>query len=277
MYELIDYFYVCKKAGINCAILLSDGVDKQAFLNAIQNKYHFDIDILADTIECHQPKIIMANNVCIVDGSWRVLDCTIYADNMFLLRCSEDDFSFFSNNKTIKQTHIMQDFKLYPERFEDLNVKVVDYVKKILWGRYIVPNNVKTNTGLFYLTTNCRAVTPEYIQNIIDKEICEKYIIVTNKPLLYQSLASEKIKILEAPVQNIFECFDTYIYTPTELQSDCSPRFIVECAVYGKTVVYEIDYICPGIECRKEDIQRDLSSLELTADDSFISYVKEFI
>jgi hypothetical protein len=277
MYELIDYYYVCKKAGINCAILLADGVDKQAFVNAVQYKYNLDIDILADTHQCHNPRIIMTNNICLVDGSWRVNDCTIYADNAFLLRCSEDDFTFFANSKSIKKSHVMQDFKLYPERYEDLDIEVVDYIKKILWSRYVQPKPTNTNTGLFYLTTNCRAIPVEEVKTIIDKGICNKYLIVTDKPNIYGQLSSDTIEVVQAPVQNIFEHFDTYIYTTTELQSDCSPRFVVECAVFGKQVVYEIDYVCAGLERRKHDMEQDLSALELTVDDQFVSYVKKFI
>lgn len=277
MYELIDYYYICKKSGINCAILLADGVDKQTFFNAIKYKYNFDIDILKDTHQCHNPRIIRTKNICIVDGSWRVNDCTIYADNAFLLRCSEDDYTWFDTSKSIKQTHLMQDFKLYPERYRDLNIKVVDYVKKILWSKYVQPKPTNNDTGLFYLTTNCRAIPAEEVKAIMDKGICTNYIIVTDRPNLYQPLLADNVSIAQAPLQNIFEHFDTYIYTKTELQSDCSPRFIVECAMFGKNVVYEIDYLCAGVERRKQDIDADLSSLELTTDDYFVEYVKQFI
>lgn len=277
MYELIDYYYVCKKAGIKCAILLADGVNEQTFLTAIQNKYNLDIDIIDDIHECHNPRIIMTNNICLVDGSWRVNDCTIYADNAFLLRCSEDNFTWFDKSKTIKQTHLLQDFKLYPERFENLNIKIVDYVKKILWSRYKTPKQVKTNTGLIYLTTNCRAIPVTDVENIIAKGICDKYLIVTDKPKIYQPLSSDNVTVEQAPISNIFERFDTYIYTPTDLQNDCSPRFIVECAVFGKNVVYEIDYICAGLERRKEDVMADVNQLELTVSDYFVTYVKKHI
>jgi len=281
LYELIDYFYICSTNGLSCAILLADGVKKDVFKRAILDKYSFtesEVDnILSNTIECFQPRIILTKNICIVDGSWRVLNCTIYADNAFLLRCSEDDFTYFSNSKSIKKSHVMQDFKLYPERFETLNIVVVNYIKKILWGKYKTPAPVKTDTGLLYLTTNCRAIDVNAVEKIINKGICNNYLIVTNNPIIYKPLEAPDVKIVQAPVKDIFEQFDTYIYTPTELQSDCSPRFIVECAVFGKSVVYEIDYICKGIERRKEDILNDLSSLELTNTDFFVTYTKECI
>ena len=276
LYELIDYCYISRASGINAAILLADGVTKDIFETAIRNKYNFTQqeldDILSNTIECHKPLIIQAHNVCIVDGSWRILNCTIYADHVFLFRCSEDDFTYFDNCKSIKHTHLMQDFKLYPERFEQLGIEVIDYTKKLLWGKFHKPRPVKTNTGLLYLTTACRALTLDMVENIINKAICDKYLIVTNDVNLYSSIASDKVFVEQAPVKDIFERFDTYIYTPTDLQKDCSPRFIVECAVYGKDVVYEIDYVCDGIERRREDIANNLAGLELTTDDFFIEY-----
>ena len=169
----------------------------------------------------------------------------------------------------------MQDFKLYPERYEELDISVIDYRKKILWGKYYQPQSSKPNTALLYLTTSTRADDINNIKRIIDKQICDNYLIVTNEPSLYTSLVSDNITVEEAPVKNIFEQFDTYIYTPTKWKNDCSPRFIVECAVYGKQVVYEIDYQCPGIDRRREDIDQDLAGLELTNKDFFITYIKE--
>lgn len=279
LYEMIDYFYICSQNGINCAILLADGVPKERFETAVKDKYNFTSEeqshMFEHTYECVQPKIIMAQNVCLVDGSWRILNCTMYANNVFLLRCSESDFSYFHNHKSIKRAHVMQDFKLYPERFEDLDISVVDYRKKILWSKYHQPKNTTENTALLYLTTSTRADDIENIKRIIAKQICDNYLIVTNEPKIYASLVSNNIAVEEAPVKNILERFDTYIYTPTKWKSDCSPRFIVECAVYGKQVVYEIDYECKGIDRRREDIAEDLAGLELKNTDFFISYVKE--
>lgn len=278
LYEMIDYYHICSTNGIKCGILLADGVTKEVFKKAVQDKYNFSkeelYEMLNDTTECYRPKIIMANNICLVDGSWRMLDCTVYADNAFLLRCSEPNFKYFHDSKTIKQTHLMQDFKLYPERFEDLRIKVVDYVKKLLWSKYYPQPKVKTDTALLYLTTSMRAIPVDDVKNIIDKAAYKKYLIITNDVDRYRSLVSDNVIVERAPVSNIFEKFDTYIYTSTRWKIDCSPRFIVECALYGKEVVYEIDYQCSGIERRKEDIKNNFASLELKSDDFFISYVK---
>lgn len=280
-YELIDYFYICSTNELNCAILLTDSTSKELFTTAVKEKYNFtDTELLSmidNTFECPSPKIVIAKNVCVVDGSWRFKSCVFYTENMFLLRCSEDDFSMFHNHKTIKHVHLMQDFKLYTERYENINIKVVDYVKKILWNKYHQPKPVKTNTALLYLTTNCRALPVEELKLVISKYSFDKYLVVTDKPELYRQLNSDNIKIEKAPIKNVFESFDTYIYTATPDKEDCSPRFIVECAVFGKDVLYDIDYNCKGVERRREDISKDVNGLMLTNNDYFIKYVKDCI
>ena len=47
----------------------------------------------------------------------------------------------------------------------------------------------------------------------------------------------EIIPELDLPVDNILELFDSYIYTPTEKNWDCSSRFILECRKFHKEVV----------------------------------------
>lgn len=280
-YELIDYFYIFSVAGFNCCILLSDGTTKEVFLSSIKEKYDFSILenewYEKNTLEYKSPKIINCSNICIVDGSCQIGSCTLYCENAFLLRCSQYDFSKFINSKTIKKVHLLQDFDVYEERFEQQNIFVVDYNKKILWEKYKKPQNEITNTALLYLTTNCRKKTPDDIQRIIEKYNFEKYLIVTNKPEIYEKLSSEKNKVRKGPIKNIFENFDTYIYTETEKKFDCSSRFIVECEVFNKKVLYEIDYFDIGLEVRKKHIKENLKNLHLNNDDFFINYFKKCI
>jgi hypothetical protein len=110
---------------------------------------------------------------------------------------------------------------------------------------------------------------------VLDKYNYPKYLLVTNEPNIYADLVSDTVTVAQAPVKDIFEQFDTYIYTATPKRADCSPRFIVECEVFGKDVVYEIDYVDPGIECRKRAIEKDVNDLLLTTDDYFVSYAKD--
>lgn len=279
LYEQIEYHYISLINGYKSAILLSDGTTLAMLMQAISDKYTFTLEelnlILDNVIEAPQPKLIRANNVCIVDGAEEIHNCILYCKNLILLRCSNNTFTNFIDYKTINRVHLLQDFLVYPERFEDHNMEVVDYVKKILWTKYKQPDTVTTNTALMYLTTNCRALPAEEIQSVIDSRSYDKYLIVTNNPAVYKSLESDTVSVEKGPIPDIFNRFDAYIYTATPKKADCSPRFIVECEVFGKEVDYEIDYIDPGIEARKQHMLKDINSLRLDKDDAFIKYLEK--
>lgn len=274
---MIDYYYVCSTAGINCAILLSDGTSKDLFKAAVENKYNFtqsELDsMITNTIEHACPKIIMANILCIADGSSRLNGSTVYADNVILLRCFDKNFDYFAKHNSIKHTYLLHDSTVY---LDTPPVTTKHYVKKILWSKYCAPVTVKTDTALLYLTTNCRQLTTDNITEIINKYNYKRYLIVTNQPDVYQGLPNN-VQVVQAPMQNIFEQFDAYIYTSTAKQFDCSPRFIVECALYGKDVHYEIDYTDLGIAARRRTIEAGIEQLELTVDDEFVKLVKDLV
>lgn len=281
LFELIEYHYICRKNLIKSVILITDGTPKEIFLKCIKNKYNFSTqeydEIVSTIIEYKNPKILLTKNLCVVDGAPRFNGCTIYCNNIFMLRCSASDFSYFNDKKNIKNVHILQDFDLYSERYENTNLNVVNYVKKILWEKYIFPKNVVTNTALFYLTTNCRYIDPSEILKIIERNKIQKSLILTNDFKKYEFLQSDSIFVESVPIENVFERFDTYIYTAIPGKFDCSPRFIVECEIFGKQVIYELDYIDPGIKRRKDDMNTNLNNLLLTEEDYFVEYVKGFI
>ena len=115
----------------------------------------------------------------------------------------------------------------------------------------------------------------------------EKYIILTNQPDLYKDKLKDlkNISFPEMPLDNIFEKFDTYIYTPTysvtkkELGCfDCSPRFIAECKFYDKEVIYhDIDGqyldVDTGLKYRKYDIDNCFESIHLADNDDIINII----
>jgi hypothetical protein len=281
LYEMIECFYICSVNKINAAILLTDGTDINTFRKSVTDKYDFTSreleNIFSRTLECATPKIIRTNNLCIVDGSSRLNNGIIYAKNVFLLRCSQDDFSYFSGHKTIKKTHLMQDFNMYTERYEDLDIEVVDYVKKVLWSRYKPFKPAKTNTAMFYLTSKCRPFAADNLEKLIDKYSFDRYLIITDTPDPYKNLTNQNITILAPPVDNLFESFSTYIYTAVPRKLDCSPRFIVECAAAGKEIIYEVDYFDPGLTARRAAIDTDINSVLLKEDDMFVDYVLKYI
>jgi hypothetical protein len=122
------------------------------------------------------------------------------------------------------------------------------------------------------------------VLDIIFTHKFEKYIIVTNTPELYFNITKDfpNVTILTAPVENIFEKFDTYIYTPTgidgsiaQISFDCSPRFIAECKYYNKNVIYHnIDEkylsVDTGLKWRRHDIENSFEKLYLNDSDEII-------
>ena len=280
IFEMIEYYTICKHNNIKAGLALLDGMTKELVSSVLDKKYTFTQeekdDILNNTEYCVHPTIIMSNSLCIVDGAPSVRNCVIYADNVFLLRCWDGSLDFYSNSKSIKQTHLLQDFSMYTERYEDLNIQVVDYTKKLLWNRYIPPKPVKTNTAMFYMMNRCKARPAEEIAGYIDKHNFEKYLIVTDTPKRYEHLVNDKVSIEIAPVPDLFEKFDTYVYTPVD-KVDCSPRFIVECAVFGKDVIYEMNYVDPGVDARRRGIAAGVETLLLKDDDFFVEYVNRYL
>ena len=281
LYEIIEYFYISRKNNINAGILLSDGTTIDLLERSIRQKYTFTEEEIKDCIDrtlvCYRPKIIRAKNICLVDGSPRFFEATIFADNMFLFRCDLADHIYYHNHKTIKKSHLLQDFKMYSERYETLNIEVVDYVKKLLWDKYKTPLGNKTNTALLYMPTNCKALAADDLESIMNRYEFEHYLIITSKPEKYTELISEEVTVDTIPITDLFDRFDTYIYTRVPRKLDCSPRFIVECAVFDKEIIYDIDYIDPGVARRRECIANGIDTLLLKENDSFIDYVRTYI
>ena len=77
-----------------------------------------------------------------------------------------------------------------------------------------------------------------------------------------------------APVENLFDKFGTYIYTPIQRQFDCSSRLVTECFMQGKKVIKQLDYHDLALETRYSDCVNRLNSLNLTIDDSILDIIK---
>lgn len=77
----------------------------------------------------------------------------------------------------------------------------------------------------------------------------------------------------EAPMEDFFNKFDTYIYTPVNRKFDCSPRLVTECFMQGKKVFKELDYYDIGLETRYNDCINDLQSLDLNENDKILNLV----
>ena len=263
LFEMIDYYYAIKEyTNLNPCILLADGTSIADFRRAIEQKY--DNLQIENVIQSYQPKVIIANNILFVDGSPRLNNADIFAKNIFLFRCSESDFSKFTKSKST--VFLLQDFEIYDDKPD--NLTLIDYKKKILFSKYRSFECNTTNTAMFYLTTVCRALSRDVLQKTIEKHKLDKYIILTDKPDLYND------NVYRIPLDNMWSMFNTYVYTPIPRKIDCSSRFILECMYYGKDIIYDIDYYDKALEVRKKD---GLKGTILTKDDEFIKLLNEQI
>lgn len=262
LFEMIDYYYAVKTyTNLKPCILLSDGTTKQELLQAVDQKY---VDLTVDDIvEHYSPKVIIAKNLLVVDGSPRLKNADLLVDRIFLFRCSESDFSYYTATRA--QVLLMQDFNVYGDQTDQ--VPILNYKKKILFSKYRPLTGTVDTAAMFYLTDLCRALPQLELEHLIKKHRFDKNIILTNNKKLY-SLDN----VYQVPVDNIWNKFSAYIYTKVPRQIDCSSRFILECEFYNKQVIYDIDYYDKALEVRKTD---GLNGTQLTATDEFLKLLNE--
>ena len=256
VFEEIEYYWLIKdNTNLRPCILLSDGTTIEEFKKALINKYK-DIDDIMNHVYYHPaPKLLFTNNLLIVDGSWRGMDRSqVFAKNVFIFRCAEDNFDYF--HKNFDNVFVLQDYNVYGEYG-------IDYNKKILFDRLIVPNKGREDTAMLYLTSNCRGISQEEVNEIVKDY--SNHVVLTNTPELYDNS-------LEVPVNNLWELFDTYVYTSIPKQWDCSSRFIKECEYFGRNVVYAIDYEDKALNVR---INNSIQEVTLNESDYIIELLND--
>ena len=274
VFEIIEYYYKLKN-DIDCKILWVENLKWTDIEIAIKSKYDFDANeiknIKENSIFIGSPKLITGSNILITDGGFnRLRNSTLMFDNIIGFACGERENHLITDPKiTILQDEsITQYGQVYAS-----GPRTIDYRKKML-NRYKKIDPERCN--LLYLTSNCRSMNIEDIQECINfygKN--EKWIIATNDES-YFSLVSKNIKIQNLPIDNFHDKFDRYIYTPIDRKWDCSNRLIVECAVYNKTVEYYLpsDYLKSDLALlsRKNNLYDILEH-----DDDIINIIKDIL
>lgn len=260
LFEMADYYYAIKTyTDLEPCILLADGSTREEFELAVRQKYD---DLVIDNVVVHpRPQVLMVNNLLVVDGSPRMRDAVINAKNIFLFRCAENDFSYFTN--TSANVFLLQDYEIYDERYPFS----IDYKKKILFSKYKKFETKVTDTAMFYMTAICRALPQADIERSIAKHGFTNNIILTDDVALY-----DLPNVYQLPVEDVWSKFNTYIYTNVPRKRDCSSRFILECMHYGKDVIYDMDYYDRALEVRKND---GLNGTSLLPNDSFLELLRE--
>lgn len=267
-FEVFEYYYFLKKHGFfPCMLFNSPGIQKSTIIVALKEKYSCSIseeDIFV--LEDNEHIIAAPNSVVIVcDGNFYSLE------RHGIKIISKKTLGFACGQKPVysKRYEYLLDKRIYNVDYG------IDYAKKI-YAEILRKPERSDNNALFYLTTNCRLFDVNSLQRIIDEEFCEydKCIIVTNNKM-YSSL-SGNVSVLYPPVKNLFNMFRTYVYTPVPRKFDCSPRFIAECALFGKNVeYYNIDYNDAGLEARILDIGSN--KVWIKDDDEIIDIIKGFM
>ena len=120
-----------------------------------------------------------------------------------------------------------------------------------------------------YITYVCRKVTPDVIATYHKKSKCSKTILVVPYKLPEYDNIDGVVQV-EAPLEDFFNKFDTYIYTPVNRKFDCSPRLVTECFMQRKNVFKDLDYYDIGLETRYNDCINNLNSLDLNENDQIL-------
>lgn len=285
LYEIIEYYQLLKnhyKVGILiCEDLSWDVIDK-----AISTKYKLNLTerehIKNNIVFAYRPKYVTGKNILFVDGSFtRTMlgyGVVLLFKNIFSFRCSNKDFHYNLPYKNIK---LLQDNRVYNDEDNEISI---NYKKKIKFNIFKDLKSPSENAALLYITSNCRKLCDDHIIDIIVQYKFDNYVILSNKNEEYKKRFKyfKNIYFPTMPVKNIFEKFDTYIYTPTKDSFDCSPRFIAECEHYNKNIIYhQIDNnyleIDRGLKYRKYDIRNNFESITLQDNDDIIEIIKNII
>lgn len=271
IFECIEYFYILKDH-FKCCILIGDCVDFENILGNILEKYIFTeneiLQIMDSIVIADNPNIVIGKNLLLVDGNYKRLENKmIKFDNYFGFPCGLQNESDYPDYVTM-----LCDLRIY--NFGSKNF--IDYKKKMLFSKMKIDDTIKPEFDyMMYLTYGPRYLTNEKIEKIAENYdgsivIYTDYHISVNNP---------NITIKMVPVDNLFN-FRNYIYTSIERQFDCSPRFIVECALNDRFVIYDLDYQLQddaGLLYRAYDIVNDIDSIELKSDDSIIKILTSSI
>lgn len=249
-----------------------------------------------------KPKIVTSNQITLCDGQMptnvllncKTLEMILCGKDLWWLK-SKSKKSMITNfiGKDIIIKHdkrLGYDIESIEEFNSNnkncFNISFEHYIKVINFNLYKTINSITSQQRnyLVYTTGNCRDLfeADEVYKSNTILEIKEVIIDIPETTIYFVGLNREKntngkfleaiklylncnVKIIyedELPADNLFEIFDTYIYTPTAKNWDCSSRLIPECFYFNKGILFTktvIDNINDNIalKVRYEDyIQR---------------------
>jgi hypothetical protein len=282
-FEVKDYYLFLKDRGYDITILIQDRIRKELIYTAWEDKYdlnnleyNYKKDILFQPM-----KNLFANVIIYTNGIYKSdlniiqnkINKVIYK-KLITFRCNNmTDFSSFLQNKN---HYLLHDFRVY----NDFNIysdfeNSINYVKKFYFSKYrkINKNNSKKYL-LIYINSYLRRLNTDFLKKI--NNTSSKILFVSGSKLNKNDIEeySKYGKILHAPVKNLFEQFDKYLYTPNIRNFDCSPRLLTECKFYNKEIIINFDITKDiGAYWRWHDIQNNFESLILKEGDDIERFI----
>jgi hypothetical protein len=254
LFEMIEYFYhLTFHKNKSVCILIADGLTREEFDIALE-KYDFTSEELNKIYECtffhYQPLALIAKTLFIVNGSVRACGAELFADKIVMFRCNDTlDLD--------KADLILQDYDIY-----DPLPNSIHYKKKILFSKFKKFTPKKPNVGMFYGTKHSRKMTYEQIDEIMSKTNFGSYLLLAD----HQMDVPPNCELKIVPIKDLWDSFDTYIYTNASTLVDCSPRFVAECKHYGKGLQFFSDKIDLGLQTRLDDMDKGVIELKDTDD-----------
>lgn len=270
-FEVFEYYWYLKEHNLKPYMLFhSPGLSFEDVYSALKDKYSVDIPKKDLYVLSKVEKLIAAPLAValVCDGNFSALreqGVKIIAKKIFGFGCGDVSIPYGD----YKDAEYLLDKRVYDVSYG------IYYAKKIYADILRKPTHKKNNT-LFYLTKNCRALPLDCIQKAIQEEYkdYDEHIIVS--PDNSYSSLSGNVRCVRPPLVNIFNEFDTYVYTPVPRHFDCSPRLIAECALFDRKVdYYHIDYFDKGLEVRKKDIED--GRVWLRDDDAIVDIIRNYL
>lgn len=269
LFEMIEYYHILKNHFSVCMMMCDNMMQWERIESTIRDKYDFTdveiLDIRNNMVFFDCPRIVKGKSLLLVDGNFSGMSGRfLYFKNIMAFPCRDLKF------QTMDNITVFQDDRIY-----GVGHNTVNYIKKILFSRYKKIGDSEDNK-LVYATSNTKWLKVDFYDEL-SKTYDGDFLLLSDKRV---EGISDRFKQESMPVKNLFERFNTYIYTPTTEKKDCSPRFPAECRFYGKGVEYfKIDYMDRdlGLCFRRYDIENDFDGLFLREDDSIIGLIGDII
>lgn len=271
LFEAFDlYLFLKENLTKNIKILIQDKIKNNLIKQAFEDKYSLSFSDIQDDIIFSRKKLY-ASKIFINTSGANAKDLLKYKFLYFIsFRCNpykelvdRDKFFYFYDTRVYEQFDKNINFK---------KSKIIHSVKKFYF-KYYKKINTEDNKKLIYLNSNLRKINIEYYKNKFNN-----VLFVSGNKLIHSD-------VLNAPVLNLFERFDTYIYTPISRNFDCSPRLLTESYYYNKKIQFDFDfneYAKPnakdsGLYWRWFDIKNNFENLFYNKNDNLLKFLKGLI